>query len=423
MTAIRGPIGRLRSFILPLSIAVLAAGGCAVIEPRSPAPEAGIGAARPYGIEAPLIRIWGDGLTADSIKYIESVRSDAMAQTHARQIALDEVIQSDSIALSGGGPDGAFGAGLLAGWTARGDRPRFDLVSGVSTGAIIALFTYLGPEYDEALREIYAGDYRTADLATQRLFSALTGGSSLYDVSGYRDLIDKYIDDEIVEKLAVAYREGRVLLVGTTNLDASRPVNWNIGAIAASGDPDAKTLIRDIIQASSAIPAAFPPVLIPVEIDGRRYDEMHVDGGATQQVMLYAPEIRTQDIVGEVGARMSRRIWVVVNNKLRKPYEPVRPTAFSVAAKAASSLLSGSGSGDVYRIFAIAERDRAKLNVISIPRDFDGVPSEVFDPVYMKRLYDLGYEAGLAGDQWSPYPLDFAPSNAPSALAVASAGD
>lgn len=399
---------RVRNMSFMAVIAAFTLSGCTTVLFRAAAPESGLNTARPYGIDASLIRAWGDRLDPASVEFILATRADSLAKHHAAEIARGETIQTDSLSLSGGGPDGAFGAGLMAGWTARGDRPNFQLVTGVSTGAIIALFAFLGPEHDQSLREIYT-EYTSKDLVTTTFFSGLTGGTALFDTTGYRQLINDYIDDEIVTKLAAADADGRVLLIGTTNIDASRSVNWNIGAIAASGDPNAKTLIRDIIQASSAIPAAFPPVLIPVEIDGRSYDEMHVDGGATQQVMLFSPELRQSELDARAGAKVERRFWVVINNKLQKTYEPVRPRVLAIAAKAASSLIGGSGSGDVYRIYAVAERDDAKLAVIAIPTDFDAEPTEMFDPVYMSALYQLGYDQGFSGENWSPYPPDFAP--------------
>ncbi|QIE55746.1 hypothetical protein G5B40_09965 [Pikeienuella piscinae] len=407
MTA-RAPGVLMRMGGLSLLIAATLLGGCTTVLFRAAVPEDGLETARPYGIEAPLLRAWGDGLNQADVEFVVETRARALERSHAEEIARGETIRMDSLALSGGGPDGAFGAGLLAGWTARGDRPEFQLVTGVSTGAIIALFAFLGPEYDDELREIYT-EYTTKDLATTTFFSGLTGGTALFDTSGYRRLIDKYIDDEIVAEIAEAYRNGRVLLIGTTNIDASRPVNWNVGAIAASGDPKAKRLIRDVIQASSAIPAAFPPVLVPVNYHGQSYDEMHVDGGATQQVILFSPELRMSELDERTGAKVDRRVWVVVNNKLRKPYDPVRPRVFDIAAKAGSSLIGGSGSGDVYRIYAVAERDGAALEVISIPPDFSADPEEMFDPVYMGKLYQVGYDQGLSGEHWSPYPPGFAP--------------
>ncbi|MEM8819891.1 MAG: patatin-like phospholipase family protein, partial [Pseudomonadota bacterium] len=235
---------------------------------RSPVPQDEIGTAKPYGIDGAFIRSFGDEIDSDRRERILRERLVVMKE---RLAEFDTVPQLNSIAFSGGGPDGAFGAGLLAGWTERGDRPVFGLVSGVSTGAILALYAFLGPQYDETLKEIYT-EFETEDLVTPTIFAGLTGGTALTSTAGYRRLIEQYISPAVVEELAAAHREGRVLLIGTTNIDASRPVVWNIGGIAASGHPDARRLIHDVVQASSAIPAAFPPVLIPVIAeDGRRY--------------------------------------------------------------------------------------------------------------------------------------------------------
>ncbi|MEO0957276.1 MAG: patatin-like phospholipase family protein [Pseudomonadota bacterium] len=379
--------------------------GCTTVIARFPVPEEDVVDAKPYGIEGGFVRSYGDNLG-------EELRSTILRERVDRAEALSEAgkagpIKISSIAFSGGGPDGAFGAGLLAGWTERGDRPTFGFVSGVSTGAILALYAYLGPKYDQALKEIYTS-YETDDLVTPTIFAGLTGGTALLSTAGYRALIEQYITPEVVSELADAHRDGRILLIGTTNIDASRPVVWNVGQIAASGHPDARRLIHDIVQASSAIPAAFPPVLIPVvAADGRRYDEMHVDGGATQQVILYSPEFSTRALDEATGLDIDREVFVVINNKLRKPYDPVRPRIFSIAGRAASSLIGGSGTGDIYRIFTVAQRDGIDFNVLAIPTDFDQEAESLFDPVYMQALYDLGFEHGEAGDRWSPHPLDY----------------
>ncbi|GMG81540.1 patatin-like phospholipase family protein [Paralimibaculum aggregatum] len=399
---------RLLARILGIGL-LLAAAGCTTVLVRNAVPEDKLEQAHPYGIDAPLMRIWGDSLRQEDVDRVLKIRADSVRQRFREESAGGRTIHHVSLALSGGGPDGAFGAGLLAGWTARGDRPEFQVVTGVSTGAIIALFAFLGPDHDDTLREIYT-TYSSKDLFIRTFFTGLTGGTALLDTRGYRKLIDRYITDEIVADIAEAYAEGRLLMIGTTNIDASRPVIWNIGAIAASGHADAKRLIQDVVQASSAIPAVFPPGIIPVEVDGKRYDEMHVDGGATQQVMLYSPAIRLGDFDHDLGVKIDRTVYVVINNKLEKPYAPVRPRLLSIAGTAASSLIGGSGSGDVYRIFAVAERDGLDLNITAIPTDFDAEPNEMFDPVYMTSLYQLGRQVGLDGNRWSPYPLDFVPA-------------
>jgi predicted acylesterase/phospholipase RssA len=402
-------------------LAALALGACTTLLPRSAVPEDQIATAAPYGIADPrgVLREWGDSLDPQVAENIVAFRTATLRRLHPEAIAAGRPIAERALLLSGGGPDGAFGAGLLNGWTARGDRPEFQMVTGISTGAIIALFAYLGPDYDKALTEIYT-TYTTDQLLRRALFSAVTGGSALTDTSGYRRLIEKYVDDEVVRRLGEEQRRGRVLLIGTTNIDAARPVIWNVAGIASTGHPNAKRLIHDIIQASSAIPAAFPPVIIPVTgRDGARYDEMHVDGGATQQVMYFSPSLPMTRIDEELGVRIDRTLYAVINNKLQKPYNPVRPRLLPIAGAAASSLIGGSGGGDLYKIFAMAERDGSALNVLGIPRDFDMEAQEPFDPVYMKALYDLGYEYGLAGDRWLPHPPDFAPGRAGARVASA----
>ncbi len=393
---------RLSSLFVLLALVLLA--GCAGVLERHPVPESDLETAAPYGIRGGILRAWGDTLDDTASSVLLSSWIEALRQSKAEQIAAGGPIPEANLAISGGGPDGAFGAGLLNGWTARGDRPEFSLVTGISTGAIVAVFAFLGPNYDATLEEIYT-TYRTEQLATATYFAALTGGWSLADTSGYRRLIDRYVDEEVVRRLAEEYRKGRGLLIGTTNLDASRPVVWNITGIAASGHPMARKLIQDVIQASSAIPAAFPPVLIPVETpDGRQFDEMHVDGGATQQVMFLNPAFSLKEIDRGLGVPFDRTLYVIINNQLRKAYSPVSPRLVSIAGVAASSLIGGSGTGDIYRIYATAKRDDMALKIMEIPGDFDGEAEEPFDPIYMKKLYGLGYQMGKSGAAWQASP-------------------
>ena len=405
----RGPRRGGRTVLPIVLLLVLALSACTTVLFRSPVPEAAIDKAAPYGITLPLMREWGDVIGKATADEILERWTQRLRELRGAEIAAGGPISETTLAMSGGGPDGAFGAGLLNGWTARGDRPEFNMVTGISTGAILALFAYLGPDYDDVLRKIYTS-FRTDQLVRSTIFAGLTGGTALTDTRGYRNLIEAFVDDAVVERLAEEHQRGRVLLIGTTNIDAARPVVWNIGAIAASGHPKARTLIQDVIQASSAIPVVFPPVLIPViGTDGKTYDEMHVDGGATQQVIFFSPEFPMRRIDRKLGVRFDRSIYVIVNNKLIKPYNPVRPRLVQIAGAAVSSLIGGSGSGDVYRIFSITTRDDIDFNLVWIPRDFDMEPQEPFDPVYMQALFDLGYEYGLAGDRWLTRPSDFNP--------------
>jgi hypothetical protein len=399
-----------RAAALAIILALSIVSACTTSLPRNPAPEktlSPLALAAPYGIPGGTLRFWADDMSDAEVKRLIASGEARLGDTLRPSNAADR--ERAWLTLSGGGADGAFGAGLLAGWTTRGDRPEFRIVTGVSTGAIVALFAFLGPDYDPTLREIYTS-YETDDLVTRAILAGLLGGSAVLDTSGYRSLIDEYIDDAVVTKLAEEHVRGRALLIGTTNLDASRPVVWNLTGIASTGHPMAKTLIRDVIQASSAIPGAFPPQIIPVETALGRYDEMHVDGGATQQVMLFSPELPVGDIDRALGLDLDRTIYVIINNKLRKPYQPIRPRLVQIVGGAMSSLIGGSGTGDIYKIFAIAVRDGMDLRVTSIPPDFNVEPAELFDPAYMTALYDTGFALGEAGVDWLPHPPDYRPA-------------
>ena len=195
------------------------------------------------------------------------------------------------LALSGGGPDGAFGAGFLNGWTARGDRPKFTVVTGASAGALMAPFAFLGPSHDERMKNaFYSGD-----MGNLLHFEGVRGlvGSGLFSPEPLRQLIAKYIDDEILAEVAREHRAGRRLFIVTTNLDAQRTAIWDMGAIASSSDPKALDLFRSVMAASASIPGVFPPVMIEVEGGGKRFTEMHVDGGITTNVLVLPEAMMT----------------------------------------------------------------------------------------------------------------------------------
>src|SRR5581483_7162489 len=193
------------------------------------------------------------------------------------------------LAISGGGDDGAFGAGLLVGWSGRGDRPEFDVVTGVSTGALSAPFAFLGRTYDQQLRDIYTQTGAGDVFAKRPFVLAAIGSDALTDSAPLRSMIAHYVDQDLVQRIAEEYRKGRLLFILTTNLDQGRPVIWNVGAIASSNHPQARDLIVDVLLASASIPAVFPPVMLDVTVGGEKHQEMHVDGGTVAQAFLYPP--------------------------------------------------------------------------------------------------------------------------------------
>jgi hypothetical protein len=301
--------------------------------------------------------------------------------------------------ISGGGDDGAFGAGLLVGWTAAGNRPEFQIVTGISTGAIIAPFAFLGPAYDETLRELYTS-FSSDDLVRKRNLVQVLRGDSAFDTTPMMDLLDRYLGDAQIAAIAAEGRRGRSLLIGTTNLDAGRPVIWDVTRIAMSGAPDAKRLIHDIIRASSAIPGAFPPVMFQVQVDGKRYDELHVDGGVTSQVFLGATGLDWRQIAERLRAAGAPQLYVIRNARLAPQWEPVERRLAPIMSRSIASLIRDQGIGDMARIYLIATRDGMEFNLARVPPDFAVEAVELFDRNYMRALFERGFVAGKQGDVW-----------------------
>ena len=311
------------------------------------------------------------------------------------------------LALSGGGDNGAFGAGLMLGWTASGTRPQFSMVTGISAGALIAPFAFLGPDYDPALRDVFTGQ-RPQDILllprqTMAVFS-LFFGEALADTAPLNRLIARHADEAMLAAIAAEYAKGRLLLIGTTNLDLQRPVVWNIGAIAASGHPDALSLVRRILLASASIPGAFPPVLVDVRHEGRSFQEMHVDGGAAMQVFLYPPTI---NLTGQERGRWAprpRTAHVIRNGRVDVEAGSTPRGILSITRRSAATLLHFSGLGDISRIHLTTQRDGVAFRVAYIGREFEHPRREPFDTAYMSALFDYGFERGRLGDGWRSTP-------------------
>jgi predicted patatin/cPLA2 family phospholipase len=308
------------------------------------------------------------------------------------------------LAVSGGGDKGAFGAGLLNGWTATGSRPTFKSVTGISTGALIAPFAFLGPEYDHVLKDVYTSVAPT-DIASRRNVLAAIREDGMADNRPLWNLISKHIDQPFLEKVAAEHQKGRILLIGTTDLDARQPVVWNMGIIAASGAPGALELFRSILLASAAIPGAFPPTMIRVEVDGKTYEEMHVDGGASTQVFLYPPAMRA--VAQAMGETMTREghVYIIRNSSLGSTWAPVERRTINIAGQAIGSLIHTQGIGDVFRIYLTTQRDGLDFNLGYIGSEFvyEG-KKEQFETAYMVKLYDYGYRLAEKGYPWKKLP-------------------
>ena len=268
------------------------------------------------------------------------------------------VLELDLLGISGGGENGAFGAGLLNGWTERGGRPSFFLVTGISTGALSAPFAFLGSAWDAKLKSVYT-DITLADVLVRRGYTAAIWNDALADTSPLFRTISRYLDEAMLAEIARAYDGGRLLLIGTSNLDAQMPVIWNIGAMAKSGHPRALDTVRRILLASSAIPGAFSPVLFDVTLDGQRFQELHVDGGAFAQVFLYpfsVSQFRRERLARRLPVAPARA-WVIRNARLDPEWASVDRRTLGILGRAVTSMISASGFNDVLRLYVAAERD------------------------------------------------------------------
>ena len=388
-----------RAAALLLAAALVA--GCASSALRTPVPETLVEQATVVGMTE--IRFWGDVKPPNLDALIR--RQIAQARKGRPQLfrkGARPVI--NFLAISGGGSDGAFGAGLLVGWSAAGTRPVFDIVTGVSTGALSAPFAFLGRKYDPVLKEIYTR-YATRDLLRKRAVRGLLGGPALASSEPLERLIAQYVDRAFLAEIAAAHNQGRRLLIGTTNLDAQRPVIWDMGKIAASGHPDSLALFRQILLASASIPGVFPPAFIAVNADGKSFQEMHVDGGTTQQVFLMPSQIMVRSASAKAGFRPRRRVLYVIRNGRIGPEEkPVRASTLSIASRSISTLIKYQGIGDIRRLYNFTRRNGIQFRLAAIPDDFKDTSDEPFDTVYMGKLYDLAFRQASQGYKWQRVP-------------------
>jgi predicted acylesterase/phospholipase RssA len=348
------------------------------------------------------IRYWGD---AESPQLIAEGKAayDRELTAYRQGGGTGPLPPASYLAISGGGENGAFGAGLLVGWTERGTRPQFKLVTGISTGALTAPFAFLGSRYDPQLRAIYTQISARDILVRRNIIAALTG-DAFSSNTPLRRTIGRYVTPATLDDIASAYRQGRLLLIGTTNLDQGRPVIWNIGKLAASNRPGALHLVQQILIASAAIPGAFPPEMIDVEVEGRTYQEMHVDGGASAQVFVYPPSLQLQVAAKRHGIVRVRRLYVIRNARLDPQWEEIQRSTLSITGRAISSLIQTQGVGDLYRIYLAASRDDIDFNLAFIPGTFTLELERPFDQAYMQALFTVGYDMGRKGYPWTKVP-------------------
>jgi predicted patatin/cPLA2 family phospholipase len=391
-----------RFVTLLLLAVVLAATACSYPDRLPSVPRTDTARAQPLGI--PNARFFADDDLTPMIQ--EGMRSFdreiATLRAEGKNPTRANLPTAYYLAVSGGGDNGAFGAGLINGWSETGTRPEFRMVTGVSTGALIAPFAFLGPSYDAALREVYTTMTPDRVFRVRGLTAALFN-DAMADTSPLAEVIAKYADEKMFAAIAREYNEGRLLLIGTTDLDAQRPVIWNIGALAASGKPGSLQLFHQILRASAAVPGLFQPVMIDVELDGKKYQEMHVDGGTIAQLFLYPPALEANRLL-----KRKRVAYIIRNARLDPDYAMAERRTVTVAGRAINTMLAASGHNDVLRTYFVSLRDGVDYNLSYIGSDFTLEKKGEFEQPYMQALYQYGYEQARSGREWHKVPPSFA---------------
>ncbi|MBI2253182.1 MAG: patatin-like phospholipase family protein [Proteobacteria bacterium] len=399
------------SLLLPLAIA-LAACGTLARQPASP---------------PPVTTAINDSFEGEEIRYAP-LEDLAKIQNNISRAFTNEspecyTVGDDGkpvynyLAVSGGGSDGAFGAGMLNGWTKAGTRPRFKIVTGVSTGGLIAPFAFLGPDYDDELRL----SYTTIDAS--RVFELrgllpLLWSESFTSTAPLRQLIDTYIDDKVLKAIAIEHAKGRRLFIASTNLDNEQPVIWDMGAIASSKSKHRLELFRKVLLASAAIPSLFPPVIFDVARDGKKYQELHVDGGVVFQSFFVGSSTDLQATIRSAhpdwGENFAQNLYVIRNGWVNPVFQPVERGLTSITSRAILSMFKMSGVNDLWRLYFSSRDDNVLFHYTAIPADYTPSTTQQFDNAEMNREFKLGEKIALDGIQWVMSPPGYAGQSQPT---------
>jgi predicted patatin/cPLA2 family phospholipase len=371
-----------------LFAALLAIAGCSTAPPRVAYTQQEQAEAVIPGI--PGARLWAD--------------DPAIATGRRSVVSRSTQVQPTILALSGGGADGAFGAGLLSGWSARGTRPQFTFVTGSSAGALLAPYAFLGPSYDETIKGVFAAG-EMANLLQTDPFSALFG-ASLFKSAPLRELIARHVDAALLQAIAREYRTGRRLYIVTTNIDAQRTAIWDMGKIAESGDPGALELFRSVMAASATVPGVFSPVLIDVEANGRQFAEMHVDGGVTNNVLI-VPEAVLVSGTPLFPPESRPKVYVIINGKLSPYFEVVQASTLTIVRRSFETSVRANTRNTLLASLQFSKGKNWEFNIAAIDADYPNSSGDIFDPTYMGQLFDYGYQRGRSGKLFQSTPTGF----------------
>ncbi len=337
-------------------------------------------------------------------------RVQQQQQSEIRTVSASASEPSNVLVLSGGGANGAYTAGVLNGWTAAGNRPQFDVVTGISTGALMAPFVFLGSEYDELLKRNYT-ESRDRDIFTRRWLPALIYADSLADSAPLRKRIANEITPQVLKQIAEAHRDGRRLYVGTTDLDTKRLVVWDLGAIADGNDPNKLELFRDVLLASASVPGLLPPVEIDIDVEGERHAELHVDGGVAASLFLQPAMLgMSASDPDEAKVRDDLNVYVIVAGQLRLPRRRVQRKLSAVIEESVGGVLQSQMDGDLLKTYLLSRWAGATFALTAVPREMAEEFSPLaFDPRSMQKLFDVGYKHAASKAGWQNAPLSLSP--------------
>lgn len=313
------------------------------------------------------------------------------------------------LVISGGGGFGAYGAGVLDGWTQSGSRPNFKIVTGVSTGGLIAPFAFLGPAWDTRLKEVFYSIETDKDILRWKSWFKILRSESAATTAPLAMGIERFIDDAVVVAIAAEHKKGRRLYIGTTNLDSQSFTVWNIGAIAQQGGPRALELIRKLLLASASIPIAMPPVFFDVDLAGKQFDEMHADGGVQAQFFVPLKVIDLPKAIqqaNELGFDYTPtpRMFIIRNSKFQPDTDPVDRNLTRIAARSIKSMIQSMARSDLNEIYAISQARGTDFQYTEVPDEFIWQSPDKFDGTEMRRLYEIGYQKALGNELWSDKP-------------------
>ena len=359
-------------------------------------------------VDMPGVRAWGD--ERSELFHQDLVRSirDEPAGLFPR--GANGEFQYAGLALSGGGDHGAFGAGFLKGWSQSGTRPTFKIVTGISTGALIAPFALLGEEYDDILVQAYT-TVTAESVYREHSFISAYMNEAMADNHPLQELVHELMTDEVIDAIGQAHHRGQRLFIGTTNFDAQRPVIWNMGAVANSRHPEAYRIFRDLLIASAAIPIFFPAVFLDVEAAGKMYEEMHVDGGTVGQMFFYGATLDWRNVLKDASGMDhpvdNSVLYAIVDGEVDPDFKPVRRRLMPITERTINTLVKVSAWSALYRMYLHAEAGGYGFRFVGLPDDYEPTHPEPYNQEDMNRMCEIGLKMGREGNSWRLIPPGF----------------